>query len=579
MDEDDEYNDDFMDEDYSNAPSPDGRAGGSRQHHDDEDEQHTQKVSGKLETLQDEVAELRRALSAEKDKNDDAQKRIVELETAKSVGGSEGGAASAEEVAALRRKNEQLNTRLEEALSLSPDVCPPDLKDAFITLCKKKAIFPELKADRDFTVEACVRILRAETKAAGRTKAQAAPPGDSNSVVSADTASSKGGHTQSSSAVTNALHDRVRRLEKELRAAQYAVENVKTLKSKCVAYNERIRVEKETRYRCEDDIKTLQKKVEMLSTHMEKLVLHLKHEGAHKMRLAEQCRVAERQALATQEKCDLVARKSAAKDRLILELREGSKVLEDQLRLMDEKYLELRTKLDYARELGAKRIKKAEKAAADLRVRFIMAGNTSTVLDALPLPDIGSSGGSAGGSSGYYQQSQSLYSNDGDGGGGGDNHSWSSALMAPSPYGRDTGGGGRRGHSRQNKTIGFAPSNNQHGDPQRSAGPGRHSRGGGGGSGGGGGGMHRSGSVDSMGSRGSRGGGGSLGLPDPSLDSVMNKIRRQQQGKGAALEEGWSEGRARGLLGEDKYYGTSAVEKTRGLGGGAHKDKSKTTSR
>ena len=32
-----------------------------------------------------------------------------------------------------------------------------------------------------------------------------------------------------------------------------------------------------------------------------------------------------------------------------MELKEGGKILEDQLKLMDEKYLELRQKLDYMR--------------------------------------------------------------------------------------------------------------------------------------------------------------------------------------------------------------------------------------
>lgn len=59
--------------------------------------------------------------------------------------------------------------------------------------------------------------------------------------------------------------------------------------------------------------------------------------------------------------------------------------MEDQLRLMDEKYLELRTKLDYARESSEKRIKKAERTAGDLRVKFALAGNMGS-LDAIPLP-------------------------------------------------------------------------------------------------------------------------------------------------------------------------------------------------
>ncbi len=41
----------------------------------------------------------------------------------------------------------------------------------------------------------------------------------------------------------------------------------------------------------------------------------------------------------------------------ILNLTEqGSKILEDQLRLMDEKYLELRCKLDYARDVSSVKV-------------------------------------------------------------------------------------------------------------------------------------------------------------------------------------------------------------------------------
>lgn len=58
--------------------------------------------------------------------------------------------------------------------------------------------------------------------------------------------------------------------------------------------------------------------------------------------------------------------------RLISELREGSKVLVDQLGLMDEKYLDLRSKLDVARSQQRAMVEKAQKEAADLRKQIAM---------------------------------------------------------------------------------------------------------------------------------------------------------------------------------------------------------------
>lgn len=168
------------------------------------------------------------------------------------------------------------------------------------------------------------------------------------------------------------------------------------MKAKAVSLVERIRLEKEERLRCEGEQKHHLKKIEMLSDHVEKLMIHLKHEAAAKIKTVDQLRASEKRNEDTQGKLGLIMRKSAAKDRLIAELREGSKILEDQLRLMDEKYLELRTKLDYAREVASKKVRQAQKTASDLRVKFALAGHTK-LLDHMPLPDIGASGDYSGG--------------------------------------------------------------------------------------------------------------------------------------------------------------------------------------
>ena len=83
---------------------------------------------------------------------------------------------------------------------------------------------------------------------------------------------------------------------------------------------------------------------------------------------------------------------------------------------MDEKFLELRSKLDFARESSVKKVQKAEKIARELRLKFALGfsgmgrrgtgtgtgsrngngtgvGNSeSVVLDKIILPDIYSSG-------------------------------------------------------------------------------------------------------------------------------------------------------------------------------------------
>ncbi len=183
------------------------------------------------------------------------------------------------------------------------------------------------------------------------------------------------------------LINRIKDLEEELKLALGAAEDIRLLKAKMNQLIGRIRTDKEIRQKLESDSKLNKKKIQMLSDHLEKLMTHLKHEAAAKIRTMEQLRISEKETLRMKEKAALIQRKSTAKDRYLIELREGSKILEDQLRLMDEKYLELRGKLDWARENGAKRVKKAEKIAAELRVKYALAGGTGT-LDNVPLPDI-----------------------------------------------------------------------------------------------------------------------------------------------------------------------------------------------
>lgn len=222
--------------------------------------------------------------------------------------------------------------------------------------CQKHKIFPEL-SQKQMSVEDAISVLKSLM------------PRKSRNVTEME------------------LHDRIRGLEEELKSAtESTLGDAQQLKNKIFQLSERIRTEKEYKRAAESEASACKKKIAMLGDHMEKLIVHLKRESAHKLRLAEQLRVSEKDGIKLKEKCELMTKKIAAKDRLLFELREGSKVLEDQLRLMDEKYLELRGKLDWARTVAAKKIKKAEKTATDLRVKFAMTGST-LLLDNVSLPE------------------------------------------------------------------------------------------------------------------------------------------------------------------------------------------------
>ena len=78
------------------------------------------------------------------------------------------------------------------------------------------------------------------------------------------------------------------------------------------------------------------------------------------MRCAMCCLAAERDIKLLKNRNAVLTKKNHARDRLINELKEGAKILEDQLRLMDEKYIELRNKLDWTRQHSQKEVRRIQ---------------------------------------------------------------------------------------------------------------------------------------------------------------------------------------------------------------------------
>ena len=390
----------------------------------EDDEQLKQQLTGKIEQLQQRVEDLENELEHERKHSLEmnkkyeeevklawssqvkAEEKVQAMEKQQSSNNGEMSSGKDEakelkkEIAKLRKDNEGLQDRVELLMITSGGKAqqnqasgnvngnssvPLTLEEEFHRYCKRCDVFPEL-TEHALSLEDCVKILKHASNSRGRSGKAKSLRDDTAAATASEmeTISTTAGGSSTAEA-KNRLHERIRALEKELRAASIAAEDGDGMKNRIFQLSERIRVEKEHKRAVDVELGAAKRKIEMLSDHIEKLVTHLKREGAHKVRLAEQLRLTEKEGQRIREKAEIIHRKSAAKDRLILELREGSKVLEDQLRLMDEKYLELRGKLDYTRTVTGKKIRKAEKEAADLRVKFAMTGS-SVLLDNVKMP-------------------------------------------------------------------------------------------------------------------------------------------------------------------------------------------------
>ncbi|KAG7392640.1 hypothetical protein PHYPSEUDO_015028 [Phytophthora pseudosyringae] len=175
------------------------------------------------------------------------------------------------------------------------------------------------------------------------------------------------------------LIERTERLESELDTAQAGLRDLQSMREKVVEVVGRERVEKELRVKSELANKELGEKVAALSEHVEKLMVHLKHEAAAKTRAVEAQRRVDKELLEAKEKLAAATRKHAAQDAKVAELEQGARILEDQLRLMDEKFIDVRNKLDWTRSAARKENKQLSVELRSLRMKWQMASDSGAL--------------------------------------------------------------------------------------------------------------------------------------------------------------------------------------------------------
>uniref|UniRef100_K3X8M5 Uncharacterized protein n=1 Tax=Globisporangium ultimum (strain ATCC 200006 / CBS 805.95 / DAOM BR144) TaxID=431595 RepID=K3X8M5_GLOUD len=179
------------------------------------------------------------------------------------------------------------------------------------------------------------------------------------------------------------LQDQCESLERELQTKMNGLNEFEGLKVKMVDVASRERVEKESRQKCEANYKESSEKIVVLSEHIEKLMVHLKHEAAAKTKAVDAQRRLEKELAECKDKSTVLQKKNTAKDQQIQVLEQGAKILEDQLRLMDEKFIDVRNKLDWTRATSQKEVKKLNSELSVLRMKWQLASDAG-VLNSLP---------------------------------------------------------------------------------------------------------------------------------------------------------------------------------------------------
>ena len=165
----------------------------------------------------------------------------------------------------------------------------------------------------------------------------------------------------------------IERLKKQSSRSNEVAHEKEVSRQRAEDLAQKLQTQKTMKARVEQELGKSNKRLQALSQHIEKLMIHLKHEASAKIKAQESQRQHEAEATAAKQKLVVLQKKARGRARLIHELKEGSRILEDQLRLMDKKYVDLRTKLDWTRASSNREVKRIQKEANKLRAKFSIA--------------------------------------------------------------------------------------------------------------------------------------------------------------------------------------------------------------
>ena len=170
-------------------------------------------------------------------------------------------------------------------------------------------------------------------------------------------------------------------LEEKVEIAKEKSHEINMLQQKIAKLVERSRNDQKMRKNIENELFERNKRISALSDHIEKLMMYLKHEVTAKVRSITELSKLQKSFDQLNSDFEITEKRNIRKDEHIAKLQNEGMILEEQLRLMDEKYMELRMKLDWTRSQMEKMLKKREEEIQQLKDKIAMCGSLSAMAD------------------------------------------------------------------------------------------------------------------------------------------------------------------------------------------------------
>jgi len=247
---------------------------------------------------------------------------------------------------------------------------PPELKRHF--LAALQVVRPG-SVEEELTENVCIALLKDRQNP--KTRNINSRPGTAESVPAAGVSENEW-----------KLMQRAKALEDELRLALCAAEDIRALKHKANLLMEDVRKGKEEAQALSNRNKKFLKDQDMLRDHCEKLMKVVRQMSIEKIKQEERSHEDRRLIFKlTQDNVNKDG-KIVAKRKAIKSLQEVVQLMNKQLELMDQKYVDLRMRFDAAKHAQNTTLDKAVKQADELRKKFNIMTHGRGRLDDVPLP-------------------------------------------------------------------------------------------------------------------------------------------------------------------------------------------------
>ena len=179
------------------------------------------------------------------------------------------------------------------------------------------------------------------------------------------------------------LEGRVAELQSQLDGANVDADNEADLKLKVSRLADRARTERELRGRAEKDLAKSKEQTEVLAEHIETLVMQLKQQASAKSQALKDLSSASREVDLLRSRSAAMSKRNARKDSLINDLRNEATALESELQKMQEKYGELRLKVDWTRSQTTNTLKKKSEEIEHLQTKLEFLARKDRVLEGM----------------------------------------------------------------------------------------------------------------------------------------------------------------------------------------------------